>query len=168
MLVTDDALLVETATAHKDLFKVPVCNIHTKSKENQTLSSLDYDTSKNKIGEIVNLSQKLNSLLWDKLNKGDGEEEIQSIYEDICKLAVLSGLEIDKAKRSFENVSVGKELSALRKKYPFPAPKFFAEIDEQRKEYVFYETAMDYIYKQVSEVHFRKGREPQRLHSYIL
>lgn len=128
-------------------------------KTNQTLSALDYDTSKNKIGEIVNLSQKLNSLLWDNLHKGASEEDINIIYEDICKLAVMSGLEIDKAKRAFEDVSVGKELSTLRKKYPFPAPKFFVGIDEQKKEYAFYHTAMDYLYAAVKGVHFRKGRE---------
>ena len=160
MLVTDDALLVETAERYKDFFKVPVCNIHAAERTSQTLFELDHDTSENKIGEIVNLSQKLNSILWDELNKGASEKEIYPIYEDICKLAVLSGLEIDKAKRSFEDVRVGKELAALRKKYARPAPTFFAEIDESKgKEYVFYHTAMDYLYKAVKEVHFRKGRE---------
>ena len=73
---------------------------------------------------------------------------------------MLSGLEIDKAKRSFEDVRVGKELAALRKKYARPAPTFFAEIDESKgKEYVFYHTAMDYLYAAVKGVHFRKGRE---------
>ena len=73
---------------------------------------------------------------------------------------MLSGLEIDKAKRSVENVHVGKELSALRKKYKRPAPQFFAEIDESRgKQYAFYHTAMDYLYTFVKNVHFRKGRE---------
>ena len=160
MLVTDDELLVKTAEKYKDFFKVPVCNIHAAGRTSQTLYELDHDTSENKIGEIVNLSQKLNSILWDELNKGASEKEIYSIYEDICKLAVLSGLEIDKAKRSFEDVRVGKELAALRKKYSRPAPTFFAEIDESKgKEYVFYHTAMDYLYKAVKEVHFRKGRE---------
>lgn len=125
MLVTDDELLVTVAEKYKNLFKVPVCNIEATGKTNQTLSALDYDTSKNKIGEIVNLSQKLNSLIWDKLHNGASKEEINIIYEDVCKLAVMSGLEIDKAKRAFEDVSVGKELSALRKKYNKSSPKFF-------------------------------------------
>ena len=61
MLVTDDKLLVETAEKYSDFFKVPVCGIETAGKTEQTLTDLDYDTSENKIGEIVNLSQKLNS-----------------------------------------------------------------------------------------------------------
>ena len=142
MLLTDDALLVNAAERYNGFFNVPVCNIKAAGKTEQTLSALDHDTSVNKIGEIVNLSQKLNSILWNELYNGADKREIFSVYEDICKLAVLSGLEIDKAKRSFEDISVGKELSALRRKYKRPAPQFFAEIDESRgKQYfTFYET----------------------------
>lgn len=160
MLITDDKLLVNASARYKDFFKVPVCNIKAEEKTEQTLSELDYDTSVNKIGEIVNLSQKLNSILWDELYKGAEEGEMLSVYEDICKLAVLSGLEIDKAKRSFENISVSKELTMLRKKYQRPSPNFFAEIDESRsKQHAFYHTAMDDLYALVNKVHFRKGRE---------
>ena len=160
MLLTDDKLLVNAAARYKDFFKVPVCNIKAEEKTEQTLSKLDHDTSVNKIGEIVNLSQKLNSILWDELHKSAEKGKILSIYEDICKLAVLSGLEIDKAKRSFENISVSKELTMLRKKYQRPSPNFFAEIDESRsKQHAFYHTAMDDLYALVNKVHFRKGRE---------
>lgn len=161
MLLTDDKLLVETAEKYKNLFKVPVCKIETAKKENQTLPELDHDTSNNKIGEIVNLSQKLNSLIWDKIHKGESEEKIQKIYGDVCRLAVLSGLEIDKAKRACDIVNVGKELIALCKKYDKPSPVFFQEIDESNKEkqYIFYDTAMDYVYAIASKIHFRKGRE---------
>ncbi|MCM1295824.1 MAG: hypothetical protein NC311_09810 [Muribaculaceae bacterium] len=166
MLVTDDALLIEAAKKYKDLFKVPVCSIAATNVANNTLSVLDHNTSENKIGEIVNLSQKLNSLIWDKIHNGASSADILSIYEDVCKLAVLSGLEIDKAKRSFENVNIGKELNALRKKYDKPSPKFFAEIDENAKgkQYDFYNTAMDYIYKLISKVKFRSGREQFNLY----
>ena len=160
MLITDDALLVNAAERYKDFFKVPVCNIQAEAKTEQTLAELDHDTSVNKIGEIVNLSQKLNSILWDELYQGADEENIFAIYSDICKLAVLSGLEIDKAKRTFESVRVGKELTALRKKYARPSPQFFAEIDERKdRQYAFYHTAMDYLYARVKKLHFRKGRE---------
>lgn len=161
MLLTDEKLLVETAEKYKDLFKVPVCKIETAKKENQTLPELDHDTSNNKIGEIVNLSQKLNSLIWDKIHKGESEEKIKEIYGDVCKLAVLSGLEIDKAKHAYDILNVGKELIALRKKYDKPSPVFFQEIDESNKEkqYIFYDTAMDYVYAIASKIHFRKGRE---------
>ena len=161
MLVTDDKLLVETAEKYKDFFKVPVCEIETAGKTDQTLAELDHDTSENKIGEIVNLSQKLNSIIWSEIHHGAPVGKILEIYNDVCKLAVLSGLEIDKAKRSYDNVNVGKELSALRKKYNRPAPMFFKEIDERDKEneYEFYDTAMDYIYQAVKKFNFQKGKK---------
>ena len=160
MLVTDDKLLVETAEKYKDFFKVPVCEIETAGKTDQTLAELDHDTSENKIGEIVNLSQKLNGIIWNEIHHGTNKERILEIYKDVCKLAVLSGLEIDKAKRAYDNVNVGKELSALRKKYNRPAPIFFKEIDEKQKESenAFYDTAMDYIYQAVRAFNFQKGK----------
>lgn len=160
MLITDDKLLVESAERYKEQFKVPVCGISSMSKNGQTLSELDHDTSENKIGEIVNLSQKLNSIIWNEMHGGAPNEKILDIYNDVCKLAVLSGLEIDKAKRAYDNVNVGKELSALRKKYNRPAPIFFKEIDENQKEneYAFYDTAMDYIYQAVKKFNFQKGK----------
>ena len=49
--------------------------------------------------------------MWDKLNSGLAtQEEVDSIYQDICILAVLSGIEIDKAKRAYQNIEVGAEL----------------------------------------------------------
>lgn len=160
MLITDDKLLVETAERYKEQFKVPVCGISSMSKSGQTLSELDHDTSENKIGEIVNLSQKLNSIIWNEMHGGAPIDKILDIYNDVCKLAVLSGLEIDKAKRAYDNVNVGKELSVLRKKYNRPAPIFFKEIDEKGKdnEYEFYDTAMDYIYQAVKKFNFQKGK----------
>lgn len=162
MLITDDKLLVEAAEKYNSFFKVPVCSIESVGITNNALSELDHKISENKIGEIVNLSQKLNSLIWNKLNNGASEIEILSIYEDVCKLAVLSGLEIDKAKRTYDNINVGTELNALRKKYNEPAPIFFREIDEPyrtgEKQYAFYNTTMDYVYKTVKAFHFRKGK----------
>ena len=161
MLITDDKLLVETAERYKEQFKVPVCGISSMGKSGQTLFELDHDTSENKIGEIVNLSQKLNSIIWNEMHGGAPNEKILDIYNDVCKLAVLSGLEIDKAKRAYDNVNVGKELSALRKKYNRPAPIFFKEIDEKGREneYAFYDTAMDYIYQAVKKFNFQKGKK---------
>ena len=161
MLITDDKLLVESAERYKEQFKVPVCGISSMGKSGQTLSELDHDTSENKIGEIVNLSQKLNSIIWNEIHHGAPMGKILEIYNDVCKLAVLSGLEIDKAKRAYDNVNVGKELSALRKKYNRPAPIFFKEIDEKGKEneYAFYDTVMDYIYQEVKKFNFQKGKK---------
>ncbi|MDY3255846.1 MAG: hypothetical protein SOX15_01810 [Eubacteriales bacterium] len=165
MLITNDKLIVETAFNQKDLFKVPVCSIESDGKKKPSLSELDYNTSENKIGHIVNLSQKLNSILWDKLNGGSDYESIQGIYEDVCKLAVLSGIEIDKAKRAYDKISVSKEINKIANKHSVVSPEFFKEIDfgygiKERK-YVFYNTPMEYVYKSVKDIDYRKGKEKE-------
>ena len=163
MLVTDDALLVERVQRFAHLFKVPVCNVQSSGRARLTLSELDYSTSENKIGEIVNLSQKLNSMIWDRLNRGD--EKIDELYLDVCKLAVLSGLEIDRAKRAY-SVNAGRALEAIRNKYDLVRPTFFKQMDRsyfsgdaKQKEYALYETAMEYIYQLAAKIDFRKGKK---------
>ena len=165
MLITNDKLVVKTAFNQKDLFKVPVCSIESGGKRKSILSELDYNTSENKIGEIVNLSQKLNSVLWDKLSRGYDYESIQGIYEDVCKLAVLSGIEIDKAKRAYDNVNVSKEIRKITKKHSVIAPEFFREIDfdygVKERQYAFYNSPMEYVYKSVKDIDYRKGKDKE-------
>lgn len=190
MLITNDKLIVETAFKQKDKFKVPVNGIEP-SKKDLELVELDYETSENRIGEIVNLSQKLNSILWDKLNNGASFEEVCGIYENICKLAVLSGIEIDKAKRMYKNVEVSQELNKLAFQYGKVRPKFFKEMDEveierqvrkikdknkakqkrlrqekreelwDEKVYTFYKTAMEHVYALVNDIDYRKGKDKE-------
>ncbi len=97
MLITDNEIMLNAAKKHYDKFLVPFCN-ESASAKNQELWEIDRDISDNKIGNIVNLSQWLNSIYWDKYSKG---EDVEALYCEICKLAVLSGMEIDKAKRDY-------------------------------------------------------------------
>lgn len=131
MIITNEKLLIDLAKINYDVFKVPtsmVEAIKTKRYYNKTqLADLDIKTSNNKIGEIINLSQILNSLLWDRLYdlKKDGEirgsakdnyDEIKELFYDICQLDVMSCIEIDKAKKEFV-IDNTKELSLIRDKY---------------------------------------------------
>lgn len=118
MLVTNDKWLVNGAIAGYELLKVPVCKVDPigRSKYRNTpksIAQLDQIIAKNKIGEIVNLSQFLNCLLWDALFTEQSEYKPLDIYYDICTLAVLSGMEIDKAKRLYA-VGSAKVLGRLR------------------------------------------------------
>lgn len=179
VLITDDSMLIETAEKYMHLFKVPVCNISSSGATNFTLAELDHNTNENKIGQIVNLSQRLNSIIWDRLHRG---EDIADIYSDVCKLAVLSGLEIDKAKRAYDNIRVGSELACIQRKNNYLPPQFFKVIDDKRdnkyggkkkdynkdgkktkkeernRGYAEYDTAMEYIYKSASTLDFRDGK----------
>ena len=182
MLITDNSLLVGNAKENYDYFLVPVCDIKPESvRDNDTEAELDIRTSNNRIGEIVNFSQLLNSLLWDKKSKNCNQQEINELYSDVCKLAVLSGIEIDKAKRPYAVDSV-KVLSELRKKYSAydKKPKFFYTIDKEtqkrfnksnngetgkqkkkilKSEYAYYNTTMDIIDQLVPKLcDFRKNK----------
>ena len=98
ILLTDNKLLIETAKKYYNYFLVPTCLVEAKKtprKYNDAhKADLDVKTSVNKIGEIVNLSQQLNSLYWEKINKGAELAVCEELYFDICKLSVLSGMEI--------------------------------------------------------------------------
>lgn len=118
MLVTNNEWIVNGVVNAYDILKVPVCKAEPVGKTDyvntpKSLAGLDQTIAKNKIGEIVNLSQFLNCLLWDALFTEQCEYKPLDIYHDICVLAVLSGMEIDKAKRLYSADST-KVLSRLR------------------------------------------------------
>ncbi len=118
MLVTNDEWIVNGVVNAYDILKVPVCKAEPVGKTDyvntpRSLAKLDQTIAKNKIGEIVNLSQFLNCLLWDAYVTGESKYLPLDIYRDICVLAVMSGMEIDKAKRLYSADST-KVLSRLR------------------------------------------------------
>ena len=98
--------------------------------------------------------------MWDKLYKGASFEDVRQISYDISQLNVMSGIEIDKAKKEFDVDNI-RELEAIRNKYKTELtcadgrkrmPHFFAHISKQkgyynptRKNYTKYHTTMDYI-----------------------
>ena len=155
MLITDNKLLVDSVNT--DEFKVPVCLAATSNKSytEEELYKLDNDICDNRIGEIVNLSQHLNSIYWEQKKKGN-IELAKAIYNHIGKLAVLSGMEIDKAKRIY-NVSCKAELEAINKEKPEDSkaiPVFLnyiknskVKIKNKKRLEREYDTVMDYIYQ---------------------
>lgn len=101
MLITDDILLIIVAEKNYLLFKVPT-NAISSSQLNKTKrcysaeqkADLDIKTSQNLIGDIINLSQELQSYMWHQLNNGKTYEDIKELYYDICQLDIMSGIEI--------------------------------------------------------------------------
>lgn len=80
------------------------------------LCDTDIKCSQNKIGEIINLAQMLNSVYWDKKSKGEPEEDLFELYKDISNLNILSCIEIDRAKK-ISPVDAQKELNKIRVKH---------------------------------------------------
>lgn len=191
LLLTNNKILISAAERNYNNFKVPT-NFISAKKINRVYTSedkcdLDVKTSVNKIGEIVNLSQMLNSIMWERVkglirngySETDAIKECGDIYGDICILGVMSNVEIDKAKKEFDVNSV-KELKRLKNKWYIyedsvldngekikmqVKPMFFKLITlnngyqlNPRHKYRYFETAMDYLQKILSERSFRDGR----------
>ena len=164
MLLTDNKILIRAAKRNYNIFKTPTSFVTAKKVKRyytpEEQADLDIKTSVNKIGEIINLSQELNSLLWDKIYHGAVYGDIKELYYDICQLDVMSGIEIDKAKKEFD-INNAKELDKMREKYKEELsdeynkkklPHFFAHISRQKgyynpqkKNYCKYNTSMDYL-----------------------
>ena len=174
MLLTDNIDLITAAQKNYNIFKVPTNFVESKKTQRyynwEHKADLDIKTSVNKIGEIINLSQQLNSLLWDTVNNGASIESCKTLYNDICKLSVLSNIEIDKAKREFV-ISSTNEIAILKDKYKIidegktVKPNFFKmitlengyELSDNIK-YEYFKTSMDYLQKIISSHNFRQAR----------
>lgn len=163
VLLTDNKILYQAAIRNYDNFLVPTKLVSSKKCERRYTArdkaELDIKTGTNKIGEIINLSQELNSKLWELIYNGYDiqSNEVQSLYADIAQLDVMSNLEIDSAKR--ENpANNSMELKLLKAKYAvydnkgrYVRPLFFKYLDKykgydnNRKHYRLYNTTMDYV-----------------------
>ena len=174
VLLTDNELLIQKARMNYNTYKVPTNCVHSqKTKRYYTpedKADLDVRTSVNKIGEIVNLSQQLNSLYWEKINAGGSALENSELYNDICKLDVLSGIEIDKAKKEF-SIDSAKEIDFLKRKYKLlddgktVKPMFFKMITQENGYelspdtiYRYFDTPMDYLQKAIASANYRQAR----------
>jgi len=167
VMITDNEVLINAASRNDKRFKVAVCNVGGVKRKRkytpQDLADLDIKTSKNLIGEIVNLSQVLNSIIWDRLADGAKLQDIEGIYLDVCKLSILSGIAIDRAKREFV-INDAREIKKIRTKYHIETddgkqvnPNFFKHIsmlkgyyNPEKKAYLKHDTAMDYLITSVN------------------
>lgn len=144
----------------------------------EDLCDTDIKCSSNKIGEIINLAQMLNSLYWDKKYNGATEEELLELYKDISNLNILSCIEIDRAKK-ISPVGAKKELDKIRKKHNLGKgiisrnkekkevgvrPKFFKYLDGG-KDYKFnwFNTGMDYLQQVLDEDIINKNNKDKNI-----
>lgn len=179
VLITNNSILISAAEKHYGHFPVPTGLVKAAKASRQytteDLADLDIQTSVNKIGEIINLSQELNSRLWDMINKGasPGSTDVQSLYCDIAKLDVMSNLEIDKAKKILPVNNV-LELKSLKAKYRIKdhtgrviKPNFFAPIardkgfyNAEKTYYAKHLTSMDFVQHVMNRFRLPKDSSP--------
>ena len=188
MLLTDDKTLVDGGIASQFAFPVPVNGL-SYDKATKSLTQIDIEIGKNKIGEIVNLSQKFNSILWAMVFQNENipdefnsQEALDEVYSYCAILEVLSNTEIDKAKRIYA-VDTDRELNRLRgiyhsqyKRY-FSVPDFFTYIttgktelskEEQKKQdHRVIHCPMQFIYEAAKDRNVSKGRNGKPLSEII-
>lgn len=130
----------------------------------EELADLDCVLSNNFIGKIINKSQIINSYMWDLKAKGADKELIDLLYSYSSQLSSLSQIELDKAKKSFDNISMSKELRRINNiefngepiiKFRYDengnkkmiVPRFFDYVagDNTYRETTYFETPMDYL-----------------------
>lgn len=176
MLLTNDPLLISVAEKNYHLFKVPTNMVESKKTKRFFSSTqkadLDIKTSVNKIGDIINLSQELQTLMWDQINHGANFSDIKDLYYDTCQLSVMSNIEIDKAKKEFDIDNVA-ELKKLKEKWirrdedrRIIKPYFFEFLAKEkgyynsdRKSYVHHSTSMDYLHEIMDRYRSPRAKE---------
>lgn len=151
MLITNDSIICNAVARQYNLFKVPVNGIDEDSKPRcalKDLSELDSTIATNRLGEIVNLSQSYNTIFWNRFSNKITNPQVYStensledisidaanIYTQICTLAILSNLEVDKAKHSYpydfsSRLQELRELKSLLK-LQLTSAHYWIELDE--------------------------------------
>lgn len=183
IMITNNKLLIEAAKRNYSLFKVPTNMVTAKKTVRyytpEQKADLDIKTSVNKIGDIINLSQELQTYMWHQLNHGATYEDIEKLYFDICQLAVLSNLEIDKAKKEFD-IDSKLELQKLKDKWirhddtgRVIKPFFFGFLAKEKgyynpskKNYMHHDTSMDYLHKLINKHYLSREKKLEGLEIY--
>lgn len=101
-LLTDNKILVEHAKKLQDRFLVNN-DMTPKTPElleynPNNLATTDIKCSKNKIGEIINLAQVLNTVYWSNVDE-KSDKWLEDLFRNICTLNALSCIEIDRCKK---------------------------------------------------------------------
>ncbi|WP_291566936.1 MULTISPECIES: hypothetical protein [unclassified Clostridium] len=154
------------------IYPTPINLVKGDSKKrfntNKELAKLDYVLSNNFIGKIINKSQIINSYMWNCKHNGADEGLVNKLYDISSMLSSLSQIELDKAKKSFDNISMAKELQKINnieyngeklinileeldekgnKIKKMIVPNFFGYVaaDNTYRDLTKFETSMDYL-----------------------
>lgn len=152
VLLSNNPILVDAAE-RSSKFLTPISLVKAETKKRpyskKSMSEVDVTIAENYIGDIVNLSQILNSIYWN--TRFDKKNNFET-YKDIATLSVLSGIEIDKAKK-LVTVESDVEIEKIKAKYEnLTRPKFFKYIQKEVKNYENYKCPMNYLVDEVNAI----------------
>jgi len=116
MTITNNKIIYNSINDNYNNFLVPFNDVPDTNPKSKKLYFIDNQIGNNRVGMVTNLSQHLNSIYWDMKSKGASKDKLDDLYNDICKLALLCGMEIDKAKRHYD-IKVNKELNTIKAKW---------------------------------------------------
>lgn len=168
MLITDNEVLVRCATKYYYKFKVPTMIVDSAKKKRRYTSedkaSLDIFCDNDNIGVIVNLSQEINTIMWDRVNRNGDWKKAMEAYYDNCLLSILSEIAIDMTKREYP-IDCMEELKIVRERYNDKddegrsiKPNFFAHVakkkgyyDPKKKNYKIQLAPMDFLQEVVKK-----------------
>jgi hypothetical protein len=134
-------------------------------------ADLDIFCFNDNIGVIVNLSQEINTIMFDRINRYGDWKGAMDAYYDNCLLSILSEIAIDMTKREYP-IDCIEELKIVRAKYNEKdnkdraiRPHFFAHVarkkgfyDSKKKNYKPQMAPMDYLQDIINKF---KGRGKQ-------
>lgn len=122
---------------------IPVNRVENTGKNNRELtgknmSDVDNIIAQNFIGQDINLSMEINSKINDIMNtnpnwKNNNKlvEEIKELFDRASKCSSISCVEIDKAKKQFENLNVPVELDKMKVGFDKVDSKKINEINDK-------------------------------------
>lgn len=123
--IGNDHVILEATkeTVNSGKYLIPINGLVTdndpKFYTDKEMASIDGKLANDLIGKICNLARDLQCFYWHLYNTGstqNKEKYLSQIYDDICILAVLSGVQIDSAKRKYNGVVVLSELREIKKR----------------------------------------------------
>lgn len=173
LLLSNNAIVVKRAIeCKKYLTPLNMVKGDSKIRHNNMsdLAKLDYVLSNNFIGKIINKSQIINSYMWHLERTGADKKLVKKLYDISSQLSSLSQIELDKAKKSFDNISMSKELKRINDiefngvsiiqfeesddSKRMVVPRFFEYIAENNtyRKTIPFETPMDYLQEILDEL----------------
>lgn len=172
-IVTNEKIIVDAVMKNYSKFGVPTSLVETGSNNYKytlkDLATLDNSIAKQSstIGEIINYSQVLQSIMWDNINSNyENINLTNELIKDCALLDVMSCICIDSAKKDYSHIDLKEELNILRNKYEkytinkkneSVKPSFFKHIaklkkwDQEDVKYVHYNTTMCYLNKIINK-----------------
>ena len=176
MLITDNETLIRCGSRYYNTFKVPTMVMNPQKRKrkytNSDKADLDIYCDSDRIGVTVNLSQEINTIMWDRINRHGDWKGAMEAYYDNCLLSILSMIEIDSAKKEYP-LDCMEELQLVRARYDERdedgraiRPNFFAHVakkkgyyDPKKKNYKKQLAPMDFVQEIVNS---RKNSGPKK------